>query len=512
MGVDMEKYINLYHNNSAVKTLEEFMVSQTIPTSRISVDDLFDYNRQTIFAQMTWQEKRDYAQEIGIEDWNDLTADDLKSDMTLPCPCVMRIETKYIEYATTLAISQSNFEVQTDDVYAFENEQIQNIVQNAGYRIDRSTKKIRPDCSVFGWFKSLYYMDKPGDKNSPDIRSNDQKIIDISDYIIDLTTNVELGGGNFQITLPIINSHAVDRAYGVKEIKSDIPFLKKVSGVSIPILDKVAGKKHLYRFDNDKQFFHKTDLAAMEQNYFNWLIQSNDLIFISFEPLELEYNENTTVFDMIGLVDTVTVNQNANGQGSVTVQGKDLMKLLMEDSSLFFNYSTVWGDSQIFCNSESMGKQGDIRETDRSVGELQGKENAPIRRLRFITGEIDAFATTYNRNIDFIMKAVISQLANIQIVPDSVFEDWGNRRTRFSEITPQISQSSNSTAAGESGGDGNVPNNPAFGYRGDYGNINPPSPTNNNQRDNLINPDNTSQVLRNPFAVNGDGMPTITIK
>lgn len=468
----MEKYINLYHNNSAVKTLEEFMVSQTIPISRISVDDLFDCNRQAIFSQMTWQERVDYAKEIGVEQADDLTPDDLKSNMVLPCPCVMRIEAKYIEYATTIAISQSNFEVQTDDVYAFENEQIQAIVQDAGYRIDRSTKKVRPDCSVFGWFKSLYYMDK-GNGDTPDIRSNDQKIIDISDYIIDLTTNVELGGGNFQITLPIINSHAVDRGYGVKEIKSDLPFLKALNGISIPLKDKVANKKHLYRFDDDKQFFHKSNLSAMEQNYFNWLIQSNDLIFISFEPLELEYNENTTIFDMIGLVDTVTVNQNANGQGSITVQGKDLMKLLMEDSSMFFNYSTVWGDSQIFCNSESMGKQGDIRETDKSVAELQGKENAPIRRLRFITGEIDAFATTYNRSLDFIMKAVISQLANIQIVPDSVFEDWGDRRTRFSEFEPKISQSSNSVATGKSNsGSGGLPKNPAFGYEGDFKNTN----------------------------------------
>jgi len=51
-------------------------------------------------------------------------------------------------------------------LYAFANEAIQNIIQNEGYIIDRSTKKLAPTCSVYGWFKSLYYAGNLNDTKS----------------------------------------------------------------------------------------------------------------------------------------------------------------------------------------------------------------------------------------------------------------------------------------------------------------------------------------------------------
>ena len=133
------------------------------------------------------------------------------------------------------------------------------------------------------------------------------------------------------------------------------------------------------------------------KNYFNWLIQSNDLIFISFEELEMEQNTGSRVFDMIGLVESVTVSQDANGGGRVVVSGKDLMKLITDDNSLFFNTSSAWSESRIFSNSESLGKQGDIRDADIKGGMQQGPEN----RLRRISNQIDVFAAPFNRTINF---------------------------------------------------------------------------------------------------------------
>ena len=68
------------------------------------------------------------------------------------------------------------------------------------------------------------------------------------------------------------------------------------------------------------------------------------------------------------------------------------------------------------------------------------------------------------------MKGVISQLANIEVVPDYVFEDWGDRRTRFAELYPDVSSNTQGTANGASSGSGQsdssssmeVPNNDAF--------------------------------------------------
>lgn len=398
-----------------------------IPTSAISVNELFDYNRGSIFNQMSLDEKADYAERLGKET---ITPDDLTSDMVLPCPCVLKIKAKYVTYE--LAISQTNFETQTDNIYAFANQQIQNILQNEGYRIDRSTKKFNPGCSVWGWFKSLYYVGAFDNMKSLGSIRSANKFVNISDFVVNMTTSVSASGGSFSITLPIVNS--------IQELKKVYPYLGNDSAISniFTYTDRRAEQVDLYH--HGRQFFHKGGMKAMECNYFNWLIQSNDLLFISFEELDVEKSLGSGVFDMIGLVDSVSVHQDANGSGSVTVSGRDLMKLLTDDSSLFFNTSTAWGESQIFVNTESMGKQGDIRNTDMSGN----KYNTPLNRLRRITNEIDVFANPFNRFLDFIMKGVISQLANIEVVPDYVFEDWGDRRTRFAELYPDDTKGTSS--------------------------------------------------------------------
>ena len=168
----------------------------------------------------------------------------------------------------------------------------------------------------------------------------------------------------------------------------------------------------------------------MDDNYFNWLIQSNDLIFISFEELELESESGSKVFDMIGLVENVSVSIDASGRGNVSVSGKDLMKLITDDNSLFFNTSSASGESRIFSNTESSGKQGDIRDADM----IGSSKNDPENRLRLSTNQIDGFSQPFNRSIDFVIKGVISQLANIEVVPDYVFTSWGDARTKFRDF------------------------------------------------------------------------------
>ena len=78
------EYLTLYHHDSSVKTLAEYMEAEHIPTRVISVDELFDYNRDMIFNQMSLNEKAEYAKQKGKDS---ITSDDLTSDMTLPCPC-----------------------------------------------------------------------------------------------------------------------------------------------------------------------------------------------------------------------------------------------------------------------------------------------------------------------------------------------------------------------------------------------------------------------------------------
>lgn len=428
------KYLTLYHNNSTAKTLSDFMELEYISSSNISVSKLFELNRTLIFNQMSLSQKASYAKSLGK---SSITADDLSSSMTLPFPCILKIDVDYVTFE--LGISETNFEVNTDKLYAFENEQIQNILQDEGYRIDKSTRKFVADCTILGWFKSLYYAGNLSGTNSF-YKADDNKFLDISKFVVNVNTSVNSEGGTFSITFPIINSleEIIKKETNVKE-----------NGKKLSYVDRTAKSQDIYDFDNS--FFHKTAISSMEHNYFNWLIQSNDLLFISFEKLEMQKNTTTNlnVFDMIGLVENVNVIQNGDGEGSVEVTGRDLMKLITDDNSLFFNTSTAWGESQIFANTESVGKQGDIRDADMRGGTY----NNPFNRLRRVTNQIDIFASPFNRSIDFVIKGVISQLANIEVVPDFVFESWGNRRTKFSEIYPDTSTSSggNGTGGGGSG-------------------------------------------------------------
>lgn len=431
----MEKYIKIYHHDSSIKTLSEYIQKNYIYVKKTSVEDIFNYNRKDIFKQMSLLYKAQYAEKLGKKE---ITENDLSSDMILPCPCVMKLQMDIITYeiAHEITISQTNLQENTDDIIAFEDDEISKIFQQSGYEINNETTKLSPDCVVKGWFKSLYYS---GNLNNTKTfyKSKNNKFFDISKFILNVSTNVTVSGGDFSITLPIINSieTSVETQTSVKENDKYLTYI-----------DRKSLQQDVHDFE--KSYFHKAGMIAMEHNYFSWLIQANDLIFISFtNPEEISggyKNNNDEIqnyemsYDMIGLVDNVTVHQDGNAQGSVTVTGKDLMKLISDDSSLFFNLSTAWGESQIFSNTESMGKQGDIASTDNYT-----QKHSPINRIRlFGSNQIDVFAYPFNRSIDFILKGVISQLANIEIVPDYVFQDWGDRRTKFSELSYTSSSSS----------------------------------------------------------------------
>ena len=130
--------------------------------------------------------------------------------------------------------------------------------------------------------------------------------------------------------------------------------------------------------------------------------------------------------------DVKVVADSAGSNGYVEVTGRDLMKLLIEDGSFFFNPSTTSDPSNIFMNEQSYGKQGDIREADQ----INNTYNNPINRLRRVTGEIDIFANRINMDLSYILKGVISQLSNVEVVPEFVFDAWGEKRTTYLELQP----------------------------------------------------------------------------
>ena len=120
------KHLTLYHHNSKAKTLADFMEVNYIYTNVISVDDLFEYNRKLIFFYFFLEQKAEYAKSLGKKE---VTESDLKNDMVLPCPCTLKIEAKLVSYELGISITHTNFQVNSEDLYAFADESIQNIIQ-----------------------------------------------------------------------------------------------------------------------------------------------------------------------------------------------------------------------------------------------------------------------------------------------------------------------------------------------------------------------------------------------
>lgn len=421
----------VYHNNHSIKTIKELMEEKNIfETEEFTYETFFEENKLRIFQQLSDEERCKLAEEKYGKDASidDLTVDDLHYDMVLPCPCTLLIDSKYV--TTNLSISETNFQENTDDFFVFQKKEINRIVNNKSYQIELNVSKKRPDVKVFGFFKSLYrVLELNGNVCGTSYSSNFIRFLPISKYIIYITTNVSQNGGTFKITLPIINMEKSSNGYDDYFNMSNFWNHNNNDDIVYVIKYFFGSGKNEFDF-NKNNFFHKSTVNDFENNLFNYLIQSNDLLFIDFgDDIEMcEEDINQRCFDMIGLVDDVSVSQNSNGVGFVTVSGRDLMKLILEDSSLFFNKSTAWGGSNIFENIESYMKTGDILSSD-----MLGGAATPVDRLRRLTNEINIFAYP-RKTLDFILKGVVSKLANIEVVPSNLFYSWGLRRTKFNEL------------------------------------------------------------------------------
>lgn len=433
-------YILLYHRGKEMN-IEKFMERNFI--YGITPQELFDLNKEFIFQQMTDYDKK--IEEAAYGKWPE-SVDDLNINMWLPSPCVLRINPSRV--TAEVAINQTNAQVNTADFYAFADDKIQDIYQNEGFKLDSTTKR-EYDVQVFGWFKSLYYVGLSSVTKTATAMDKGywSEYANLSRHVISLAATVTDNGGSFTMRLPIISARSV----GVSVIQSYNKNSKDKSNREYAGQQGKASKDgNTYNFGAKGEYYAKSSFDDLEANYFNWLISSNDILFLAFEKLDMELKRNEWafgdednfdirtaiaegVYDMIALVDEVKVVTNAQTSDAyVEITGRDLMKLLIEDGSFFFNPSTTSDPSQVFMNEQSYAKQGDIKEADQ----MNNTYNNPINRLRRVTGEIDIFANRINMDIGYILKGVISQLANVEVVPGYVFDYWGDQRTKYIELEP----------------------------------------------------------------------------
>ena len=468
------KYVTLpnYRKN---QTVREFVVNTHIfftdpDHPEDNMDDVaknfFKLNKERIFKQMDMSAREDfsYYKSTGSyptkEDREDKekfeenarknypkSADDLDENMILPYPCLLCIGARCI--TSELMISQTNFQMQNDDVFAFANEHIQEILSEAETSVGTFAKS-EPKVTAFLWSKTLT---KASAGYQIGAAQNHKTFgwTDLSARVVSMSTSVGQQGGTFNIRFAFIASERNREYWQITDFETN-EIIEKYGNTSREA-DYYYTDEHTSRTQPYSRYSRVNFNTEDAKSFFSNLISPNDLFFIAFssledksdkadlvsEDFEIDYKANNIAkiasessFDMIGLVDNVTVQRNAeNNSIMIDVTGRDLSKLLSDDGTFFFNYSTTKNPSRIFYNEQGYAKQGDVRDVDKMDGTYQA-----INRMRRTLNELDIFCNQTNQTIEYIIKGVLSQLANIEIVPSTAFEYWENR-TRWLDVHPE---------------------------------------------------------------------------
>ena len=247
-------------------------------------------------------------------------------------------------------------------------------------------------------------------------------IVDISPWVVTVSTSKGMGVGSFSVQLIPTDQDlttAATNAYG-----------EVIEHFSLNAVDTVGGSTVDY----------------LRKDWFTKYIQNNDVVFIRYEVLqretgtirELKSSQSNKKFrkspsdlatgkmwDMIGLVDTNTVQVNfENTDYTVQIQGRDFMKLFIEDGSYFMPLTFIEG------SPDRWFWGGD-------------KESGPYRR-NFVSGSYQ-FLTLYEfQTINGYAGFILNQLVNVGIVPDSLFTP-SQKRTTLYEVPTEKKQDSQIT-------------------------------------------------------------------
>lgn len=173
--------------------------------------------------------------------------------------------------------------------------------------------------------------------------------------------------------------------------------------------------------------FNITDKrGSIHRDWFSKFIQNNDMIFIRFEKLKKEKYEDMgkrqssthivepselndkLIWDMMGLIDTVSTDVDSESTDySVSISGRDLMKLLVEDGSYFIPLKFVEGSP------------------DRWF--YGGDPESSWFKRNMVTGSYDYYFAYEFQQIDTVSSFIVNQLSNIGIVPNSLFSHCAKR-------------------------------------------------------------------------------------
>lgn len=423
MAASINSNIQLYeitHTSPEYKTVGELLNSTYSPLTKFYKNKEEDFvaikdengvsNKDRIIATYTPYEKNKYA---------DKAAKNL----------LLKIGTKLIVAADKIernVLLTQGIEITSNSDVAFKAQALAEIESDPGYiqiakpvNGDKTigiTKEIYPDMTVWIWCRGLTASQNLQQEKSDNYEMTGQ-IFDLTPFVSRVNTNMSKNGGTWNMVLPPLTCSLDEEGKWVIK-KASLQFYSEEINKSLSGQGYVAESS---LFDSD---------GKRNQFLFHNIIGSNDLIFIRYETLGMETKDRFAdaknlyvdkknipgkIYDMIGLTDVngITFMPQANEVG-ISLSGRDLSKLFVEDGTYFY--------------ALEFSQRGNLTFSGGST-----QKNSLVQRV-FSDNMLLYYNLWYSNSIERAFQFIIQQLSTIKVVPDNLFQAYGNRRnTRFDE-------------------------------------------------------------------------------
>lgn len=397
--------ISVYHTSSAFKTLGDFL-------SQEGTSPAFNYvNNPKSFL--------DFKDDLGLSNLDkiklsynnsDKLLKDLESKLAsfnfnlieIIVPTVFTIDAASTQ--SDLFQTQGNLVQPSQNVNYFISQELADMVLNPGYVVKSKNKQsggvksLHPKMTVWIWSRVLSSSLSIIDNRL----SSDYELINLTPFISQLNVSSNKQGASFSLNLAPVQGVYSKNSSSWKIVGSSI--IKSNSGLEYTAISS---------FDNEN--------GELNSFFFHNIIQANDLIFISFEELLMEKNEykdmfsipfsaiNSKKWDLIGLIDGNEISASKEPLNvSINISGRDLTKLIIEDGSYF--WSTEFGMDGTF----------------RFAG---NRENRISRRVNVGPDGLASYFSVATKSIEGALKFIITQLANTGLVPNVIFDNYGDRKS-----------------------------------------------------------------------------------
>lgn len=245
-------------------------------------------------------------------------------------------------------------------------------------------------------------------------KAMDYEVINVTPFINDLTWNDSENGGNFSCN--IISPTAEYNKTTKRWEKINFNVVSKTDHLEFWHSDSLNQDRIL-----NSQMSYGNTVDSYKNIYFKNVLQKNDVVFIRGERFVSESGEAiidnletckisdlvNKNWDMIAIIDEVSTNYNvANGEVSVSIKGRDLMAMLIEENTLVIPSGVATNGMSNEIEQFKANYLGNDQEVQKS--------NAYKR----IFGKIQDITLTTAQPINVLIDWIFDKLSFIQLTKD----------------------------------------------------------------------------------------------